>query len=658
MGISTHDILIIFTIIAKPPLNGNSFYNFLIFSPKMLSKKLCILFVSNVLYYGCMSRVGSPGHRVDLYIQQAFSRNMATQGHNFQDTVACFVMPISTISGFVFERSIYLAEKLKIIPLGGLDEIGKNITVLEYGKDMIVVDCGLGFPDEDMYGVDLVIPDFSYLAQNKRKLKGLFVTHGHEDHIGSIPYLMKELPCPIHGTAMTNGLIRLKLEEHKLADKIKLITHEPGDMVKAGCFTVEFIHVNHSIADAVAFAIHTPIGTVVMTGDFKIDPTAADGMMDLARLGELGNEGVLALLADSTNVERAGYTPSENIVAESLDRQFKNCDSRIIITTFASNMHRLQSVLNIAHRHGRKVAVTGRSMENVLKVAEELGYLKVPANTIVELGAIKSLPKNKVVIVSTGSQGENMSALHRMAFNTHRQVDIVAGDRIIISASAIPGNEKAVSRIINALYRKGAEVIYDKSEGLHVSGHACQEELKIVHGLVRPKFFIPVHGEQRHLQIHAKLAKAMGMLPKNIVIGEVGTAIELSSRTAKLGAEVPSGIVLVDGTGVGDVGSVVLRDRKHLAEDGMIVVCVNISAEDGGILTGPDIITRGFIYVKESDELMDELREVAMEAIDRCWRKRIRDHATIKSAIKNDLSGYLYKTTKRNPMILPVIMEI
>ena len=551
-----------------------------------------------------------------------------------------------------------MAEKLKIIPLGGLDEIGKNITVLEYGKDMIVVDCGLGFPDEDMYGVDLVIPDFSYLVQNKRKLKGLFVTHGHEDHIGSIPYLMKELPCPIHGTAMTNGLIRLKLEEHKLTDKVKLITHEPGDMVKAGCFTVEFIHVNHSIADAVAFAIHTPIGTVVMTGDFKIDPTAGDGMMDLARLGELGNEGVLALLADSTNVERAGYTPSENIVTESLDRQFKNCDQRIIITTFASNMHRLQSVLNIAHRHGRKVAVTGRSMENVLKVAEDLGYLKVPANTIVELGAIKSLPKNKVVIVSTGSQGENMSALHRMAFNTHRQVDIVAGDRIIISASAIPGNEKAVSRIINALYRKGAEVIYDKSEGLHVSGHACQEELKIVHGLVRPKFFIPVHGEQRHLQIHAKLAKAMGMQPKQIVIGEVGTTIELSARTAKLGAVVPSGIVLVDGTGVGDVGSVVLRDRKHLAEDGMIVVCVNISAEDGGILTGPDIITRGFIYVKESDDLMDELREVAMEAIDRCWRKRIRDHATIKSAIKNDLSGYLYKTTKRNPMILPVIMEI
>ena len=551
-----------------------------------------------------------------------------------------------------------MAEKLKIIPLGGLDEIGKNITVLEYGKDMIVVDCGLGFPDEDMYGVDLVIPDFSYLVQNKRKVKGLFVTHGHEDHIGGIPYLMKEIPCPIHGTAMTNGLIKLKLEEHKIADKVKLITHKPGEMVKAGCFTVEFIHVNHSIADAVAFAIHTPVGTVVMTGDFKIDPTAADGMMDLSRLGQLGNEGVLALLADSTNVERGGYTPSENIVAEGLDRQFKNCDSRIIITTFASNMHRLQSVLNIAHRHGRKVAVTGRSMENMLKVAEDLGYLKVPANTIVELGAIKSLPKNKVVIVSTGSQGENMSALHRMAFDTHRQVDIVAGDRIIISASAIPGNEKAVSKIINALYRKGADVIYDKSEGLHVSGHACQEELKIVHGLCKPKFFIPVHGEQRHLQIHSKLAKAMGMTPKHIVIGEVGTTIELTAKTARLGAAVPSGIVLVDGTGVGDVGSVVLRDRKHLAEDGMIVVCMNLSHEDGGIITGPDIITRGFVYVKESDELMEDLRCVALEAVERCIRKRIRDHAAIKSAIKNDLSGFLYKHTKRNPMILPVIMEV
>ncbi len=551
-----------------------------------------------------------------------------------------------------------MAEKLKIIPLGGLDEIGKNCTVLEYGKDMIVVDCGLGFPDEDMYGIDLVIPDFSYLVQNQKKLRGIFVTHGHEDHIGSIPYAMQQLHCPIHGTAMTNGLIKLKLEEHKIADQVKLITHKPGEIVKVGCFQVEFIHVNHSIADAVAFAIHTPVGTVVMTGDFKIDPTAAEGMMDLARLGQLGNDGVLALLADSTNVERAGYTPSENTVTENLDRQFKNCDSRIIITTFASNMHRIQAVLATAHRHGRKVAVTGRSMENMLKVAQELGYLKVPANTIVDIGTIKSLPNNKIVIVSTGSQGENMSALHRMAFNTHKQVDIMGGDRIIISASAIPGNEKAVSKIINELYRKGADVVYEKSEGLHVSGHACQEELKIVHGLCKPKFFIPVHGEQRHLQIHSKLAKAMGMAPKNICISQVGTPIELSARTCKLGAPVPSGIVLVDGTGVGDVGSVVLRDRKHLAEDGMIVVCVNLSAEDGGILTGPDIVTRGFIYVKDSEELLDDLKLVAMEAIERCQRKRVRDWTAIKSAIKNDLSGYLYKQTKRNPMILPVIMEI
>ena len=551
-----------------------------------------------------------------------------------------------------------MAEKLKIIPLGGLDEIGKNITVLEYGKDMIVVDCGVGFPEEDMYGVDLVIPDFSYLVANQKKLRGMFITHGHEDHIGSIPYCMQQVNCPIHGTAMTNGLIKLKLEEHGLANSVKLVTHKPGDIVKAGCFTVEFIHVNHSIADAVCFAIRTPVGTVVMTGDFKIDPTAKDGMTDLARLGELGNEGVLALLCDSTNVERAGYTPSENIVAESLDRQFKNCDQRIIVTTFASNMHRIQAVIATAKRYGRKVAVSGRSMENMLKVAQELGYLKVPAGLIVDLAAIKSLPKNKVVIVSTGSQGENMSALYRMAFSTHKQVEIQPGDRIIISASAIPGNEKAISRIINELYRKGAEVVYEKSEGLHVSGHACQEELKIIHGLVKPTFFIPVHGEQRHLQIHSKLAQSMGMSAKNVFIGDIGTVFEFTPKTCKANGTVTAGKVFVDGTGVGDVGSVVLRDRKHLAQDGMIVVCVNLSSQDGSILTGPDIITRGFIYVKESEDLMDELKEVATEAVERCGRKRSRDWATIKSAIKSDLSGYLYKHTKRNPMILPVIMEI
>ncbi len=551
-----------------------------------------------------------------------------------------------------------MAEKLKIIPLGGLDEIGKNITVLEYGRDMIVVDCGVAFPEEDMYGVDLVIPDFTYLQANQKKLRGFFITHGHEDHIGSIPYAMRLVNCPIHGTAMTNGLIKLKLEEHGLADKVTLITHKPGDVVKAGCFTVEFIHVNHSIADAVAFAIRTPVGTVVFTGDFKIDPTSKDGMMDLGRLGELGKEGVLALLADSTNVERSGYTPSENLVAESLDRQFKNCDQRIIVTTFASNMHRIQSILNTAQRYGRKVAVTGRSMENVLKVAQELGYLKIKQGTIVDIAGIKSIPKNKLVIVSTGSQGENMSALYRMAFNTHKQVDITAGDRIIISASAIPGNEKAISKIINELYRKGADVVYEKSEGLHVSGHACQEELKIVHGLLHPKFFLPVHGEQRHLQIHSKLAQAMGMNPKNIHIGQIGTVFELTGKTCKVGQSVPAGQVFVDGIGVGDVGSVVLRDRKHLAEDGMIVVCVNLSAQDGSVITGPDIITRGFIYVKESEELMTALQNVAMEAIERCQRKHVRDWSAIKAAIKSDVSGYLYKLTKRNPMILPVISEI
>ncbi len=538
-----------------------------------------------------------------------------------------------------------MAEKLKIIPLGGLNEIGKNITVLEYGRDMIVVDCGLGFPEEDMYGVDLVIPDFTYLVKNQQKLRGMFITHGHEDHIGSIPYAMQQVNCPIHGTAMTNGLIKLKLEEHGLASQVKLLTHKPGDIVRAGCFQVEFI-------------IHTPVGTLVMTGDFKIDPTAEGGMMDLGRLGQLGKEGVLALLCDSTNVERTGYTPSERMVAESLDRQFKGCNQRIVVTTFASNMHRIQTVLTTAHRYGKKVAVTGRSMENMLKVAAELNYLKVPENTIVDINTIKSLPKEKVVIVSTGSQGENMSALYRMAFSTHRQVEIQPGDRIIISASAIPGNEKAVSKIINELYRKGAEVVYEKAEGLHVSGHACQEELKIVHALCKPKYFIPVHGEQRHLQIHGKLAKQMGMNPRNIIIGDIGQVIECTSRTCKLNGAVPAGRVLVDGTGVGDVGSVVLRDRKHLATDGMIVVCVNLSSQDGSVISGPDIITRGFVYVKESESLMEDLKLMAEDAIYRCSRKNVRDWTSIKTAIKSDLSSYLYKTTKRNPMILPVIMEI
>ncbi len=551
-----------------------------------------------------------------------------------------------------------MAEKLKIIPLGGLNEIGKNMTALEYGKDIIVVDCGLGFPEDEMYGVDLVIPDVTYLVNNRSKLRGMFITHGHEDHIGSIPYVLQAVPMPVHGTALTNGLIRLKLEEHGLASTTKLIQHKPGDIVKAGCFQVEFIHVNHSIADAVAFCIHTPVGKVIMTGDFKIDPTATDGMTDLTRLGDLGKEGVLALLCDSTNVERSGFTPSESLVAEGLDRQFKGCDKRIIVTTFASNMYRIQSILKTARRYGRKVAVTGRSMENILKVAAELNYLQIAPDAVVDIGQIKSIPKNKLVIVATGSQGENMSALYRMAFSTHKQVEISASDRVLISASAIPGNEKAISKIINELYRKGAEVVYDKSEGLHVSGHACQEELKIIHALTKPRFFIPVHGEQRMLQVHAKLAQQMGMSPKNVFIADIGQVLELSPKTCKLTTNVPAGKILVDGTGVGDVGSLVLRDRKHLAQDGMIVVCVNLSAEDGSVISGPDIITRGFVYVKESEDLMDALKYIANDSLSYCLNKHIRDYTTIKATIKNDLSTYLFKTTKRNPMILPVITEI
>ena len=553
----------------------------------------------------------------------------------------------------------FMAEKLKIISLGGLNEIGKNMTVYEYGGDIIVVDVGMGFPDDDMYGIDVVIPDFTYLIKNKEKIRGIFLTHGHEDHIGSIPYLLRSINAPIYATRMTAGLVKLKLEEHRLLDKTKLITCEAGEVVKAGRFSVEFIHVNHSIADAVAFAIKTPVGMCVHTGDFKIDSTPIQGgMIDLARLGELGKAGVLALLCDSTNVERPGYTKSERCVGASFDALFRGCDQRIIVTTFASNVDRIQQIVSVAAKYGRKVAVTGRSMENAMKVSTELGYMNVPEGTLVDVNHIKSLPKDKICIVTTGSQGETMSALTRMAFSTHRQVDIQAGDRIIISASAIPGNENAIGNVINELYRKGAEVVNERTGQLHVSGHACQDELKIIHALVKPKFFIPLHGEQRHLKIHAKLAQEMGMHPNHILISDIGKVMECTPNSAKINGTVPAGRVFVDGYGVGDVGSVVLRDRKHLAEDGMIVVVTSMSGEDGSVVSGPDIITRGFVYVKESEELMEELRRVAVEALERCHRSNTTDWATIKGEIKNDLSGFLYKKTKRNPMILPVIMEV
>ena len=552
-----------------------------------------------------------------------------------------------------------MAEKLKIISLGGLNEIGKNMTVYEYGNDIIVVDAGMGFPDNDMYGIDVVIPDFTYLIKNRDKIRGIFITHGHEDHIGSLPYLLRELNVPVYATRMSAGLIKLKLEEHHLLGKPRLITCEAGETVKAGRFGVEFIHVNHSIADAVAFAIRTPLGVCVHTGDFKIDTTPVSGdMIDLARLGQLGKEGVLALLCDSTNVERPGYTKSERSVGASFDALFRGCEERIIIATFASNVDRIQQIISVAAKYGRKVAITGRSMENAIKVSTELGYMNIPSGVLVDINQIKGLPKNKICVVTTGSQGETMSAMTRMAFNTHRQIEIQAGDRVIFSASAIPGNENAIGSVINELYRKGAEVVDERQGELHVSGHACADELKIIHALLKPRFFIPVHGEQRHLKIHSKLAQEMGMDPRNIVISDIGKVIEVSHNAVRVNGVVPAGRVFVDGYGVGDVGAVVLRDRKHLAEDGMIVVVCSVSSEDGGLLSGPDIITRGFIYVKESEGLMEELKTVALEALEKSQRANRWDWNAVKGDIRDELSGYLFKKTRRNPMILPVIMEV
>ena len=552
-----------------------------------------------------------------------------------------------------------MISKLKIIPLGGLGEIGKNMTAYEFGSDIIVVDCGMGFPDEDMYGIDIVLPDISYLKANADRIRGLILTHGHEDHIGAVPYVLKDLDIPIYTTPLTAALVELKLEEHDLLYNTQIFTKKAGSVFRLGCFTIEFIHVNHSIPDSVALAIGTPLGTVIHTGDFKIDVTPiSGGMIDLVRLGQLGNDGVLALLSDSTNVEKPGHSDSERKVGESFNKLFMGCDKRIIITTFASNVHRLQQIVNVAAKYKRKVAITGRSMENVLRVATVLGYMDIPENVMVDIEQINKLPKNQVVIISTGSQGETMSALYRMAFSEHKQVRIDAGDRVIISASAIPGNENMISRVVDELFHKGAEVIYDRHTDLHVSGHASQEEQKMMLALTKPKYFIPVHGEYRMLVKHAEIGKMMGVQPKNVVIGENGKVIEITKKAITCENTVPSGAVLVDGSGVGEVGSVVMRDRHRLAEDGMVVVVMPFSSQDHVLIADPEIVTRGFIYVKEAEAMMDELKRVTLESVAACEAQHISDWTTIKSKVKNNLSGYLYKTTRRSPMILPVISEI
>ena len=551
-----------------------------------------------------------------------------------------------------------MVPKLKIIPLGGLGEIGKNMTVFEFGSDIIIVDCGMGFPDESMYGIDVVYPDITYLKANQSKIRGMILTHGHEDHIGAVPHVLRQLDIPVYTTPLTAALIELKLEENDQLYNTQIFTKKPGSVFRLGAFTIEFINVNHSIPDSIALAITTTIGTVIHTGDFKIDLTPISGeMINLTRLGQLGNEGVLALLSDSTNAEVQGYSASERKVGQSFDKLFMGCDKRIIITTFASNVHRLQQIINVAAKYGRKVGITGRSMENVLRVASVLGYMDIPDNVILDIEQLNRLPKNKVVIISTGSQGESMSALYRMAFSEHKQIKIDAQDRVIISASAIPGNENTISRVIDELFHKGAEVIYDRHTDLHVSGHACQEEQKMMLGLVKPKYFIPVHGEYRMLVKHAENGKLMGVQPKNVFIGENGNVIEITKKGIFCTDNVPAGAVMVDGSGVGDVGSVVLKDRHKLAEDGMLVAIIPFSSQDRMMISEPEIITRGFVYVKEAEDLMDDLKRIVIDAVHACEEQNL-DTTAVKSKVKSSLSGYLFKTIKRSPMILPVITEV
>lgn len=549
---------------------------------------------------------------------------------------------------------------IKVTFLGGLNEIGKNITMFECENDIFLLDCGMAFPDGDMLGVDLVIPDFSYVEKNKDRIKGIVITHGHEDHIGSIPYLLRNVNLPIYGTPLTIGLIGGKLKEHGLFNKAKLNVVKPGQKIKLGCMSIEFIHVNHSIPDAVGVAIYSPAGTLVHTGDFKIDCTPGyGGMIDLAKFAELGREGVLALFADSTNAERPGYTMTEQKISKSFESLFNQADNnRIIIATFASNISRIQQIIDCAQKHGRKVAFSGRSMINYMNVAGELGYVNVPEGLIIDLDLLNRYPKEKVVLVTTGSQGEPMSALSRMAYSEHRKVEVGPDDFIIISANPIPGNEKTVGSVINELLKLGCKVVYESMYEVHVSGHACQEELKIMQGLTKPKYFIPVHGEQKHLIKHANLAKGMGMKASNVFIGDIGDVVELNKDYMKKLNPVTAGRVLVDGLGVGDVGSIVLRDRKHLGQDGLIVVVCTLNPEDGSAIAGPDIVSRGFVYVRESEPLMDDARKRVLKILENCAHENVHEWGIIKTKIKDDLSKLFYEKTRRNPMILPIIMEV
>ncbi len=549
--------------------------------------------------------------------------------------------------------------KVKVIPLGGLGEIGKNITAIEYGEEIIVIDCGLAFPGVELYGVDLVIPDITYLLNNREKVKGIFLTHGHEDHIGALPYVLKQLNVPVYGTKLTLGLVKSKLEEHKILSDCTLVEVNPGEEIKTDRFKIEFIRTCHSIADACAIAIHTPEGVIVHTGDFKIDYTPIDGeTIDLHRFAKLGKQGVLLLMADSTNVERTGYTISEKVIGENLTRIFGNAKGRVIVASFASNINRVQEIINSSLFYGRKIAFSGRSMEKISSIAMELGYMNLPEDQLISVDDIHKYPAEKITIITTGSQGEPMAALSRIASSTHKKITIEKGDMVIISASPIPGNEKLISKLIDALFKKGAEVIYNAIEEVHVSGHACQEELKLIHTLVKPRFFMPVHGEYRHLRQHGLLAEGLGMDSKNIFILETGQVLELSRNGARVSGIVPSGAVMIDGLGIGDVGNMVLRDRKHLSEDGIITVVVTLSKESITVLSGPDIITRGFVYERESKDLLSEVRDVVKVELDKCIDKKITDSYIIKSKIKYSLGEFIYIKTRRKPIVIPIIMEI